>query len=59
MGHYGVFSGSRWEAEIYPLVRAFIEGARAEVGRVDGLTALLLLSLDVGAGLCDDGVPVR
>ena len=30
VGHYGVFSGSRWEAEIYPLVRAFIERAHAE-----------------------------
>jgi polyhydroxyalkanoate depolymerase len=24
VGHYGVFSGSRWENEIYPVVRAFI-----------------------------------
>lgn len=24
VGHYGVFSGSRWEAEIYPVVRDFI-----------------------------------
>ena len=24
VGHYGVFSGSRWEAEIYPVVRNFI-----------------------------------
>jgi polyhydroxyalkanoate depolymerase len=24
VGHYGVFSGSRWEAEIYPVVREFI-----------------------------------
>jgi poly(3-hydroxybutyrate) depolymerase len=24
VGHYGVFAGSRWEAEIYPVVRAFI-----------------------------------
>jgi poly(3-hydroxybutyrate) depolymerase len=24
VGHYGVFSGSRWEAEIYPVLRAFI-----------------------------------
>ena len=24
VGHYGVFSGSRWESEIYPVVRAFI-----------------------------------
>ncbi|TFV62252.1 polyhydroxyalkanoate depolymerase [Geodermatophilus sp. DF01-2] len=28
VGHYGVFSGSRWEAEIYPVIRAFIESAR-------------------------------
>ena len=33
--------------------------ARRGVGRVDGLTALLLLGLDVGTGLRDDGVPVR
>jgi polyhydroxyalkanoate depolymerase len=25
VGHYGVFSGSRWEQEIYPVVRGFIE----------------------------------
>ncbi|MHB1067495.1 MAG: polyhydroxyalkanoate depolymerase [Candidatus Nanopelagicales bacterium] len=24
VGHYGVFSGSRWQAEIYPVVRGFI-----------------------------------
>ena len=24
VGHYGVFSGSRWEAEVYPVVRNFI-----------------------------------
>jgi poly(3-hydroxybutyrate) depolymerase len=24
VGHYGVFSGRRWENEIYPLVRDFI-----------------------------------
>ena len=33
VGHYGVFSGSRWEAEIYPVLREFIAtsgvGARA------------------------------
>jgi poly(3-hydroxybutyrate) depolymerase len=28
VGHYGVFSGSRWEAEIYPVVRSFIDSAR-------------------------------
>ncbi|CCG04407.1 polyhydroxyalkanoate depolymerase [Blastococcus saxobsidens] len=27
VGHYGVFSGSRWEAEIYPVLRGFIERA--------------------------------
>jgi poly(3-hydroxybutyrate) depolymerase len=27
VGHYGVFSGSRWESEIYPVVRGFIAGA--------------------------------
>jgi poly(3-hydroxybutyrate) depolymerase len=27
VGHYGVFSGSRWEAEVYPVVRGFIERA--------------------------------
>src|SRR5829696_6565135 len=30
VGHYGVFSGSRWEAEVYPVLRTFIDGARAE-----------------------------
>jgi polyhydroxyalkanoate depolymerase len=29
VGHYGVFSGSRWEAEIYPVIRAFIERVAA------------------------------
>ncbi|MGQ0846616.1 MAG: hypothetical protein ACT4QF_21035, partial [Sporichthyaceae bacterium] len=24
VGHYGVFSGRRWESEIYPVVRDFI-----------------------------------
>jgi polyhydroxyalkanoate depolymerase len=27
VGHYGVFSGSRWEAEIYPVVREFIRAS--------------------------------
>ncbi|WP_138759149.1 polyhydroxyalkanoate depolymerase [Modestobacter altitudinis] len=27
VGHYGVFSGSRWDAEVYPVVRDFIAGA--------------------------------
>jgi poly(3-hydroxybutyrate) depolymerase len=25
VGHYGVFSGKRWEREIYPRVRAMIQ----------------------------------
>jgi poly(3-hydroxybutyrate) depolymerase len=35
VGHYGVFSGSRWEAEVYPVVRDFVAehaGQRAEAG---------------------------
>jgi poly(3-hydroxybutyrate) depolymerase len=34
VGHYGVFAGSRWETEIYPVIRAFIaelEDARTAV----------------------------
>ncbi len=27
VGHYGVFSGRRWETEIYPVVRGFIAGS--------------------------------
>jgi polyhydroxyalkanoate depolymerase len=27
VGHYGVFSGSRWEAEVYPVIRSFIADA--------------------------------
>jgi polyhydroxyalkanoate depolymerase len=27
VGHYGVFSGSRWETEIYPLIRETIRAA--------------------------------
>ena len=30
VGHYGVFSGSRWEAEVYPVVREFIVDAGAD-----------------------------
>lgn len=30
VGHYGVFSGSRWEAEVYPVLRSFIDAARVE-----------------------------
>ena len=26
----GVFSGSRWEGEIYPVLRTFIEGSRID-----------------------------
>ncbi|WP_138733054.1 polyhydroxyalkanoate depolymerase [Modestobacter excelsi] len=29
VGHYGVFSGSRWDTEVYPVVRDFIAGAGA------------------------------
>ena len=29
VGHYGVFAGSRWESEIYPALRAFIEEHQA------------------------------
>jgi polyhydroxyalkanoate depolymerase len=29
VGHYGVFSGSRWEAEVYPVLRDFIAEARS------------------------------
>jgi poly(3-hydroxybutyrate) depolymerase len=28
VGHYGVFSGSRWESEVYPVVRGFIDRAQ-------------------------------
>ncbi len=31
VGHYGVFNGRRFEAEIYPRIRAFIERAEAAV----------------------------
>jgi poly(3-hydroxybutyrate) depolymerase len=30
VGHYGVFSGSRWETQVYPVIRSFIESARAD-----------------------------
>jgi poly(3-hydroxybutyrate) depolymerase len=26
VGHYGVFAGSRWESEIYPVLRDFVAG---------------------------------
>ena len=29
VGHYGVFSGSRWNSEIYPVVRSFIQANAA------------------------------
>jgi polyhydroxyalkanoate depolymerase len=29
VGHYGVFSGSRWEGEVYPVIRAFVQAAEA------------------------------
>jgi poly(3-hydroxybutyrate) depolymerase len=25
VGHYGIFSGSRWQKDIYPQVKAFIQ----------------------------------
>ncbi|MGY1669416.1 polyhydroxyalkanoate depolymerase [Geodermatophilus sp. SYSU D00710] len=28
VGHYGVFSGSRWESEVYPVLQGFIASAR-------------------------------
>jgi poly-beta-hydroxyalkanoate depolymerase len=28
VGHYGVFSGRRWNASIYPVVRDTIDAAR-------------------------------
>jgi poly(3-hydroxybutyrate) depolymerase len=28
VGHYGVFSGSRWDTEVYPVLRAFIARSR-------------------------------
>ena len=33
VGHYGVFSGSRWQREVYPVVRAFLE--QAESGQAE------------------------
>jgi polyhydroxyalkanoate depolymerase len=32
VGHYGVFSGSRWEHEIYPVMRSFIMANSNTVG---------------------------
>ena len=34
VGHYGVFSGSRWEAEVYPVVRGFIDARPRAAGRL-------------------------
>src|SRR5438105_5495678 len=37
VGHYGVFSGSRWQAQIYPLVKNVIlanDGNVSHVGRI-------------------------
>jgi polyhydroxyalkanoate depolymerase len=31
VGHYGVFSGSRWEAEVYPVLRTFIDESSARI----------------------------
>ena len=33
VGHYGVFSGSRWEEETYPIVRESIFHAENQIGR--------------------------
>jgi poly-beta-hydroxyalkanoate depolymerase len=27
VGHYGIFSGSRWQTQIYPMVRNMIRAA--------------------------------
>jgi poly(3-hydroxybutyrate) depolymerase len=40
VGHYGVFSGSRWEAEVYPVVRSFIAESGADVRPATELTPL-------------------
>jgi poly(3-hydroxybutyrate) depolymerase len=37
VGHYGVFAGSRWEDEIYPVIREFI--ADRQAGRVPATRA--------------------
>jgi poly(3-hydroxybutyrate) depolymerase len=29
VGHYGVFSGSRWDTEVYPVLRDFVAAARS------------------------------
>lgn len=36
VGHYGVFSGSRWEAEVYPVVREFIASSRLQEQAASG-----------------------
>ena len=33
VGHYGVFSGSRWDAEVYPVLREFIAKAESREPR--------------------------
>jgi poly(3-hydroxybutyrate) depolymerase len=33
VGHYGIFAGSRWSAEVYPVVRDFIRDAGAPAER--------------------------
>jgi poly(3-hydroxybutyrate) depolymerase len=35
VGHYGVFSGSRWENEIYPIIRALIKKNQAAFGLIE------------------------
>jgi polyhydroxyalkanoate depolymerase len=47
VGHYGVFSGSRWETEVYPVVRSFIADSAAGVLPATGLTPRNL-RLDLG-----------
>jgi poly(3-hydroxybutyrate) depolymerase len=32
VGHYGVFSGRRWETSVYPLIRETIRAADAAAG---------------------------
>jgi poly(3-hydroxybutyrate) depolymerase len=36
VGHYGVFAGSRWSAEVYPVIRAFIQKHDGADGADDG-----------------------
>jgi poly(3-hydroxybutyrate) depolymerase len=40
VGHYGVFSGSRFQNEIYPLIRSFVAADEApQVRRLAGTSA--------------------